>query len=198
MTPTGPAADDAARLEYEAAQTKAASWLEELQNPNHCAVGAKILDATTGNSVGQIVAPPLPGTNIALAVMRLESAGLLKGGTWSRTNKVHLAMTDPETGEVKKSKKFRYLPYLPLWWPELDRETGKAFPEGTVHDYSDEARLVEEHDVNDDGNAIRDPKDDESLEGTTLVEIKEFPLYGEMKTSDNSRGSSSSSNEAMP
>ena len=162
-------------------------WLEELQNPEHCTPGAKILDAKTGDTIGQIVAPPLPGTNVALALMRLESVGLLKGGTWSRMSKVHLATTDPETGDSRKSKKFRYLPYLPLWWPELDRETGKAFPEGAIRDYGDEARQE-----NDDEVTMRGTND--IPEDMTRIEIEELPLHGENKAPPDS--SNSSSNEA--
>ena len=79
------------------------------------------------------MAPPVKGTNVALVLMRLESVGLLHGGTtWSKTNKIKVS-----------DKEFRYLSYLPLWWPELSMNTGKARTDG--EDYGDEAR--DEHDT---------------------------------------------------
>jgi len=37
-------------------------------------------------------------------------------GGWSKTNRVFI-------GDGKKE--FRYLPYVPLWWPQINSETGK-------------------------------------------------------------------------
>jgi hypothetical protein len=82
--------------------------------------GDKIVDVSDGKTIGQIVATPEEGTNILLAQLRLDRVGLLtKGGTtWSHTNKVTI-------GEDTDNQ-LRYLPYLPLWWPEVDPESGKA------------------------------------------------------------------------
>lgn len=80
--------------------------------------GAPIIDKSDGRTIGKIVSSPAPGTTVLLAQMRLDRLGLLgKKGKWTRTNKVLIG----EEG----TKEYRYLPYLPLWWPEIDRETGK-------------------------------------------------------------------------
>ena len=52
--------------------------------------------------------------------MRLDRLGLLGNNAqnkWLRTNKILIG--------DESTKEYRYLPYLPLWWPEIDRETGK-------------------------------------------------------------------------
>lgn len=80
--------------------------------------GASIVDKKDGKTIGKIISTPAPGTTVLLAQMRLDRLGML--GTdqkWSRTNKILI-------GDAS-AKEFRYLPYLPLWWPEIDRETGK-------------------------------------------------------------------------
>ncbi len=100
--------DDAAHL---AAQS--VSLMERLQELHE---GDKMIDPQDGKTIGQIIAPPEPGTNVVLAQMRLDRVGLLGDGVWTHTNKVKVG----DLGEM------RYLPYLPLWWPEIDRETGKA------------------------------------------------------------------------
>ena len=78
--------------------------------------GDKMVDSSDGKTIGQILSPPEPGTNIVLAQVRLDRVGLLGDGVWTHTNKVKVG----DFGEL------RYLPYLPLWWPEIDRESGKA------------------------------------------------------------------------
>lgn len=118
-----------ARQELEAVQAKVSKWLEE-EIAKNCTAGQNMVDTTTGETIGQIVAQPVSGTNVVLALMRLEPVGLLAPGVWSRTNKVKIGQAE-----------FRYLPYLPLWFPELDVATGKA-KEGD--DYSDEAMNEEE------------------------------------------------------
>jgi transferase CAF17, mitochondrial len=127
LEPTGPAADSDAATEFAALQAKTAAWLEEEVQAACAVAGAKMLDVETGATVGQIVAPPVKGTNLVLALMRLESVGLLQGGVWSKMNKVTI-----------DGKTFRYLPYIPLWWPELSMATGKA--KQPDEDYADEAR----------------------------------------------------------
>ena len=79
------------------------------------AIGDKIQDTKDGKTIGQIVATPEEGTNILLAQMRLDRVGLLGKGLWSQTNKITIG-----------DNQYRYLPYLPLWWPEMDMESGKS------------------------------------------------------------------------
>eukprot|EP00521_Asterionellopsis_glacialis_P009811 CAMPEP_0195288792 /NCGR_PEP_ID=MMETSP0707-20130614/5311_1 /TAXON_ID=33640 /ORGANISM="Asterionellopsis glacialis, Strain CCMP134" /LENGTH=496 /DNA_ID=CAMNT_0040348697 /DNA_START=18 /DNA_END=1508 /DNA_ORIENTATION=- len=81
--------------------------------------GSKIIDSEDGKTIGQIVSPPVEGSPIVLAQMRLDRVGLLKSkaGGWSRLNRVTI-------GDHKKE--FRFLPYTPIWWPKtIDEENGK-------------------------------------------------------------------------
>lgn len=130
IEPPGIAEDEAAAQELQHVQAKAQELLTATQE--HCTVGAKLVE--NEKTIGQIVSPPVEGTNVVLALMRLEAVGMLAGNTWSHTNKVMI-------GEGK----FRYLPYLPLWWPDMDPNTGKAKEEGADEDVVDiEARDEEE------------------------------------------------------
>lgn len=79
--------------------------------------GDKIYDVKDGKTIGQIVAGAEEGTNVILAQMRLDRVGLLGDGVWSHTNKIRIGDSDNQ---------LRYLPYLPLWWPDIDRQSGKA------------------------------------------------------------------------
>ena len=80
-------------------------------------VGAKIVDKKDGKTVGQIISPPAPGTTVVLAQMRLDRVGITAGDErWDKKNQVII-------GEGEKE--VRYLPYLPLWWPDIDPNTGK-------------------------------------------------------------------------
>jgi hypothetical protein len=79
--------------------------------------GDKIYDVKDGKTIGQIVATADEGTNVLLANMRLDRVGLLGDGVWKHTNKITIG---------DNPYQLRYLPYLPLWWPEFDRDTGKA------------------------------------------------------------------------
>ena len=65
--------------------------------------------------------------------MRFDRLGLL-GNTkkWSFKNKILIG----ENG----TKEYRYLPYLPLWWPEIDGATGK---EKVVEEEKEEEELDE-------------------------------------------------------
>ena len=165
IEPSLPSIDADAADELQEAQVKATKWLQEevevacqLTNGTE---GAKIIDSETGTTVGQIVAPPVKGTNLILALMRLESVGLINGGTWSKTNKVTI-----------NGKQFRYLPYLPLWWPELSLSTGKEKRDD--EDYSDEAR-------NDSDPVVPTNSTSNSSTGSTIppgmtrIEIEEIP-----------------------
>ncbi|KAL3806176.1 hypothetical protein ACHAXA_000692 [Cyclostephanos tholiformis] len=82
--------------------------------------GASIIDKIDGKTIGKVVSTPASGTTVLLAQMRLDRLGLLRGdGTspgWSRTNRILIG---------EGTREYRYLPYLPLWWPEIDGETGK-------------------------------------------------------------------------
>jgi folate-binding protein YgfZ len=80
--------------------------------------GAKIIDKKDGKTIGQIISSPASGTPIVLAQMRLDDVGLLesKKGKFSMTNKILIG---------DSTKEYRYLPYLPIWWPEIDRKSGK-------------------------------------------------------------------------
>jgi len=83
--------------------------------------GAHIVDKKDGKKIGQVLSSPAPGTPIILAQMRLDRVGLLEGKEmWSRTNRILI-------GDSKKE--FRYLPYMPIWWPGVDPQTGKELPE---------------------------------------------------------------------
>ncbi|GKY93361.1 hypothetical protein MPSEU_000303700 [Mayamaea pseudoterrestris] len=107
--------DEAAKQELEMVYANSNLLLQEIETS--CKRGAKIVNVADGKSIGQIVAEPVKGTNVVLALMRLEQLGLLAGGVWSKLNKVRIGDNATE---------FRYLPYLPLWFPDLDPQTGKA------------------------------------------------------------------------
>ena len=82
--------------------------------------GAKIVDQKDGKAIGQIVSHPASGTPVVLAQMRMDQVGLLKndsGIKWSQTNKILIG---------DGMKEYRYLPFIPLWWPEIDPKTGKG------------------------------------------------------------------------
>lgn len=106
--------------------TQLQSEISELAIP-----GASIIDKKDGKTIGKIVSPPSPGTTVLLAQMRLDRLGLLGDAyKWSRTNKIFIG--DDST------KEYRYLPYLPLWWPDIDKGTGKEKVEETKKDNEDE------------------------------------------------------------
>ena len=79
--------------------------------------GASIIDKKDSRTIGKIISIPAPGTTILLAQMRLDRLGLLGSEhKWSRTNKILIGDSD---------KEYRFLPFLPLWWPDIDPATGK-------------------------------------------------------------------------
>mmetsp|Transcript_28682 Transcript_28682/g.60551 ORF Transcript_28682/g.60551 Transcript_28682/m.60551 type:complete len:163 (+) Transcript_28682:1218-1706(+) len=105
--------------------------------------GASIIDKSDGKTIGKIVsASPASGTTVVLAQMRLDRLGLLSSSSaskkWSQTNKILIGNDS--------TKEYRYLPYLPIWWPELDGETGKEKileEEMTEQEEEDEDELEE-------------------------------------------------------
>jgi len=78
---------------------------------------SKVMDIESGDTVAKILSPPVKGTNIVTALVKMEAMALMGDELWDYHNKVRI-------GESEKV--FRYLPYLPLWWPALDPDTGKA------------------------------------------------------------------------
>jgi hypothetical protein len=128
--------------------------------------------------------------------MRLEAVGLFKGGIWSKTNKILIqppvsasTSDEDESSDDKKevitattdndsttnaTYEFRYLPYLPLWWPELDIETGKGKRDSDLPYSPFEVR------ENDDGNNNEKQSDDEGL---ARIIIEQLPLHND-DTSD--------------
>lgn len=126
VEPTGEAVDEAAAAELAQVQERAAEFLDQLQE--HCVVGTKLLNPA-GKTVGQVVASPVKGTNVALALMRLDAVGLAAGSVWSSTDAIKM-------GDLQ----VRALPYLPLWWPDVDVTTGKAKQDDAPDDVAGEAR----------------------------------------------------------
>ncbi|KAG7341168.1 glycine cleavage T-C-terminal barrel domain containing protein [Nitzschia inconspicua] len=125
--PTGPEQDRNDQIvisDLEEMHAQSQALFDELQTYN---AGDKIYDSKDGKTIGQIVAKPVEGTNVLLAQMRLDRVGLLvttrsSTSTWSHTNKVTIGETFGSGGVSQ----LRYLPYLPLWWPPIDPESGKA------------------------------------------------------------------------
>jgi folate-binding protein YgfZ len=80
--------------------------------------GADIIDKKDSRTIGKVVSTAAPGTTVLLAQMRLDRLGLLGSEhKWSRTNKILIGDTE---------KEYRFLPFLPLWWPDIDPATGKG------------------------------------------------------------------------
>ena len=100
-----------AEKEYETAE-QLIDVLEEL-----AVHGAKIIDTADDQTIGKILSPPVPGSNIVNALCRLDCIALMGNNMWNHHNKVRIGDSDVI---------FRYLPFVPLWWPRLDPETGKA------------------------------------------------------------------------
>ena len=173
--------DGAAKAEWTRAQDKA-EWLVNTVQAR-CQTGAKLVDPTSGGVVGQIVSPPVPGTNVVLAMMRLESLGLLQGGTWSNTNKVVIGDENDNDGDTPPE--LRYLPYLPLWWPrKMDPLTGKAKRE----DDDEESEARDEADVAAAAAAAASSQGVDGIAaGFARMEIEELPA---------SEGASSGKNDS--
>lgn len=132
VEPEGDAIDQAAALELQKVQERATTLLNRIEIS--CQSGADIVDCSDEKKIGQIISPPVKGTNVVLALMKLDAVGMMSNGVWSRTNKVTIG----DSEEV-----FRYLPYLPLWWPDIDPETGKAKEvDGDENDDNDEEEEV--------------------------------------------------------
>ena len=104
VTATAESSEDVANLQKEGERL-----MEEVASV--AVPGAKIVDKKDGKTIGKVVSAPAPGTTVLLAQMRLDRVGLLGGEEmWSRTNRILI-------GDGKKE--LRYLPYLPLWWPDI-------------------------------------------------------------------------------
>ncbi|GFH46787.1 hypothetical protein CTEN210_03261 [Chaetoceros tenuissimus] len=84
----------------------------------HAKPGAKIIDKKDGKTIGQVISSPASGTSVLLAQMRLDEVGLLESdkSKFSMTNKIQIGDSVNE---------YRYLPYIPIWWPDVDRKSGK-------------------------------------------------------------------------
>ena len=142
IVPNVPDHETEAMEELKKVQKEAKLLLGELEE--HATPGAKITDLKDGKTVGQIIAPPVKGTNVALAMMRLDRVGLLGDSAWDRMNRVKVG---DGSGEL------RYLPYLPLWWPTLDAETGKELVADDDAEDSDEDFDEENSGENDENRA---------------------------------------------
>lgn len=114
VTPPNEAVDEEAQKELGKIQVRADELLGDIESI--CTMGAKILDENQ-KTIGQILAPPIKGTNVVLALMRLDAVGLAAKSVWKKTNKITIQESEQQ---------MRYLPYIPLWWPHLDPATGKA------------------------------------------------------------------------
>lgn len=125
ILPNIPEHESEAQNEVKKMQKEAEALLATLEE--YAAVGTKITDAKDGKTVGQIVAPPVKGTNVVLAQMRLDRVGLLADSVWDRNNRVKLG---------DGSSELRYLPYVPLWWPAIDESNGKGLEDDI--DFEDE------------------------------------------------------------
>jgi transferase CAF17, mitochondrial len=111
-------------------QDKAEILLNEIEQ--YAVHDAKIVDLADGKTIGRIVSPAVPGTSCVVAMMRLDIIGLTGDCTetyWKKTNKVKIGESQME---------FRYLPYIPLWWPDLDPETGKARDKDALQEEEEE------------------------------------------------------------
>ena len=95
--------------------------------------GDKLVDARDGRTIGHLVAAPEEGTNVVLASMRLDAVGLIGDGNWTQQNKIYITGSCDQSTSRKRGASFRYLPYLPLWWPKVDPVTGKELKQGSSH-----------------------------------------------------------------
>jgi hypothetical protein len=140
--------------------------------------GAKIFDAATGETVGTILSEPFPGTNLLIGLMRLEQVGLLKSGDDNGAGGWSHQSSKVKIGDAE----FRYLPYLPLWWPELDMATGKAKRDDDANDNAydnDEARPAGGGGGHDDellSTSSSTTDDTDTPSGMNRIEIEELPL----------------------
>ena len=105
------------QLHMERLRQESELLIKELENVAF--PGAKIVNKQDGRIIGHVVSTPAPGTSVVLAQMRLDEVGLLeseKGVGFRLTNKVLIG---------NSTKEFRFLPYIPIWWPDIDAKTGK-------------------------------------------------------------------------
>ena len=110
-----PSEDGNANGEMERLKTASDALLKSLEEV--AIPGSKILNKKDGKTIGTIVSSPASGTPVVLAQMRLDQVGLLGGKTkWNRLNQITIG---------DDTREFRYLPFMPLWWPDIDPKTGK-------------------------------------------------------------------------
>lgn len=209
VQPDGNFADESAKREWEEVQNKAAQWSDQLQiactaattttssgtdddqgeqvDNNSNKDANRIIDSKSGEVIGKILSPPVPGTNVVLALMRMDRVGLLQGGFWSKVNKVKIG--------VDNNNEFRYLPYLPLWWPlELDLKTGKAKPPRSEHDRDDEAYYADEARDPNETVASSSSQPDGPPPEYAQVEIEELPLHPPSPSSEETKTTTPASN----
>ena len=122
-------------------QEQSARHMESLEES--VVPGVNLVDMG-GKTIGQLMSIPAPGTFCALAQLRLDKTGLTEGESWSRTNKVKVG-----------DKVFRYLPYTPLWWPRVDKTTGKQY---IAPEKEPEFSLIMEESGNDEEMETEDVK----------------------------------------
>ena len=157
----------AAEKEYAVAQ----ALMDTLQDV--AVHGAKITDTKNDQTIGKILSPPVEGTNLVTALCRLDSLAIMGNEVWNHHNKVRIGDSD---------KIFRYLPYIPLWWPNVDPETGKAEEKS----YEDELENEEKENVWEPPKASYSAKDQkdappkEGEEDPSAEEDAEKPSIGLM------------------
>ena len=125
--PTIPTSEDSSTNEQVQVSDEEMKRMEQMQKDSKVLMealediavpGAKIVDKKDGKTIGRVISSPAPGTSVILAQMRLDEVGLLESENlkWSQTNKIVIGEGTTE---------YRYLPYMPNWWPEIDRKSGK-------------------------------------------------------------------------
>ena len=79
-------------------------------------IGDSIVDKSSNKKIGSVVTPPDSATQANVAIIQLRLDDVLSGYDGSGDNSL----------VVINDQDFRCLPYIPIWWPKIDLETGKA------------------------------------------------------------------------